>query len=447
MTAQDESQVAQAFPEPASDSRAAQEAPLTIAPKPGKRNYSALAVAANAYLVAFTVDASFSVLDELLRLVPFAGLLGLRNTVAEIVVLASYAVAIALIFIPRLPKRVLLLPVLFALWCAIGAVPLSITYSGWPFDLAIAAAQLAIAAIAFATIRFSTSHWLFTTGALPQKSHVGWRIASNVAATIVALPLVIAALLFTSTAAAVEQQTDGYIHFGLGSIDARETTLTKPYMTVRLVGMVHIAEPQFYQSLIDGLPPHSLVLAEGVTDRDKRLSNGLSYRNAARAIGLQQQPNLAAAIAAAPAPKLAGAAEQDSARPTVERADIDISDFSPTTIHFLRGVSDLYASKNSAELLQRWQAIERGFTQKDYTAVFDDILAKRNRHLIAEFDARSGSYNVVVIPWGAEHMPFVEAQLRKRGFRIQSQQERRVAGYGTIFAALFEGRRAQGGTR
>ena len=77
--------------------------------------FGAAALAANIFLIAFTLDAMLSVLDELLHFASIGFLLPVRNLVAQIVVDAAFIMGIVLIFAPQLPKRVLLPPVLFAL--------------------------------------------------------------------------------------------------------------------------------------------------------------------------------------------------------------------------------------------------------------------------------------------------------------------------------------------
>jgi hypothetical protein len=397
----------------------------------------AAVLAANIFLIAFTVDATFSVIDELLHFASFTALTPVRNFVAELVVFAAFIMGVVLVFTPRLPKRVLLPPILFALWCDFGAPPFGIIYQSHTFDLLIAIAQLVLAGIAFALIYLRTQGWLLKAESLPHKDRIALRIAGNFATSVIVLFLAMIVLSIVSFGALITRETHGYIQFGLTSVEAQETTLVKGRSTVRLVGMVHIAEPQFYQSLIDTLPPHGLVLAEGVTDNQKLLAKGLSYRNAAHALGLQQQPSLALALEQRHEQEAAKPAAQQAALPTIEDADIDISSFTPTTIRFLREVSDLYRGHSLGEVMARFSALQKKFTPHDYTVLMTDIIDKRNRNLLAQFNAQETGHDMIVIPWGAEHMPFMEASLRAQGYRITAQDVRRVAGYGTMLGALF----------
>lgn len=410
---------------------------------------AAAAIAANVYLVGFATDATLSVSDDLMRGAGLAGIIGVRNLVALLVVYASYVMAAGLVFIPQLPKRVLLPPVLFALWCDFGSLPFSILYPDDPlFDIAISASQLVLAIIAFAIIRLETEHTFLSAERLPRKTRVPWRIAGNVAAAILFVPLAFGLILITTIGALIEVETQHYIEFGLTAINAKETTLSDGHRTVRLIGMAHVGEPAFYRSLIDSLPADSVVLAEGIKDRDERLEKRLSYQNTARALGLVQQPSLGRELEDS-LPETEETKTRDhgshKGHPTVLNSDLDLSDFSPDTIRFLTRATDLYASKSLSETLSRMGSFQEGFGPKDYIAVTRDILRKRNRHLLETFDKVAPFYRTIIIAWGAEHMPEIEAGLRKRGYHIVSHDMRRIAGYATIVSGLLHRRNQTGG--
>jgi hypothetical protein len=57
--------------------------------------------------------------------------------------------------------------------------------------------------------------------------------------------------------------------------------------------------------------------------------------------------------------------------------------------------------------------------------------------VLDEFDKRSGEYDSIIIPWGAQHMPGIEAALLQRGYRIQAQRMLPVARYQTIIDRLW----------
>ena len=58
--------------------------------------------------------------------------------------------------------------------------------------------------------------------------------------------------------------------------------------------------------------------------------------------------------------------------------------------------------------------------------IWDDLLHKRNRHLLGELKDHLADYDYAVIPWGAAHMPELAAEIQKAGFKLSSSKEYRV---------------------
>ena len=56
--------------------------------------------------------------------------------------------------------------------------------------------------------------------------------------------------------------------------------------------------------------------------------------------------------------------------------------------------------------------------------IMDDILHRRNVGVIRHLEKALGRYDTVVIPWGALHMKEIEAEILKRGFKLQEERER-----------------------
>lgn len=55
--------------------------------------------------------------------------------------------------------------------------------------------------------------------------------------------------------------------------------------------------------------------------------------------------------------------------------------------------------------------------------IMDDILHDRNKELIRHLKKSVDRYDTIVIPWGAIHMPEIEAAVLKQGFKLQQQRE------------------------
>ena len=403
---------------------------------------------ANIFLLAFALDAGVSLLDEILKAVGASPLASLRISVANVVVLYALAMLLVTIFVPHLPKFILLPLILFELWAAFGAPPFTFSDQSTAFALQIV--QVALIAAAFLVIRLRTGHWLLAAGLLPRKSHLVLRTIISVVVVGLIMPLLGALLLLVAFGSMMEKQTGGYLQFTSSGIEVRETILRKDNKTVRLIGMVHVGEAKFYEALYASFPASGLVLAEGVTDREGRLAGSFSYKGLAEVLGLKVQPQFANPSAEpetkhSPEQKPNPTASREPisipatpGHPRVIYADADVSDFSATTVRFLGKVGELYGSSSFNELLTRLNAIGDQFTEADLTGVFDDILAKRNTRLLAEFDKRIGEYETIVVPWGAQHMPGLEAAVRQRGFHVESQRMLPLAQYQTIIDRLIE---------
>jgi len=395
-----------------------------------KRNVflMAMVVLANVYLVGFAADALLSFADEALSAAGNKTLSPLRNLVAGLVLLATPVMALIVLFVPHLPKLVFLPLIVFIVWAAFGAVPLFPANDNESMLLLLMGLQVALAVGAFLILKARTGSWLLSAAALPYKRHLVARTVAAAAFLIVALPILAGALGLFAIAAVLEAESGGYLDVTSSGIDVRETILTKDEKTVYLVGMMHIGETAFYRTVFEGFPSDALILAEGVSDRQNLLSSDLSYHRVARVLGLEQQPALADQSGAGAQPDEpatdAGRNEEPggsvdaraTGMPEVRPADVDISEFSEVTLRFLNAVADFYASRSVIELIRNSDPLSNEFSEEDYKLVFSDLIGKRNDRLMAEFDAAIVDYDAVVIPWGAMHMPGLEAALRERGF-------------------------------
>jgi len=380
------------------------------------------------------------VLDDGLRLSGLGSALSpLRNGVAGVVAFASVLMAFVLLFIPQLPRRVLLPPVLFALWCAIGAPPLDMTQATGPI---LGVLQLAIALGAFVMVNVFGGRWLLYPDQLPVRGHLVVRTLAALAVTLVALLLLAVSGTLYAFAHQIETMSNHYVQFNAGGLDVQETTLRKGPQTVYLVGMMHVGEASAYEKLFASMPEKALVFPEGVSDTKNLLAGKFNYRRVARVLGLEQQPDIAAVEStASPAPD-SGEESRYATGPVAQsdrhilRADVDVSDFSPVTLRFLTELGELYASPTLGDAVSRFRGLSDHYTESEIASVFDDILIRRNEHLLASFDANAMSYDTVIIPWGALHMPGLEAALTARGYAATERRTIRLVNYGTLLSAV-----------
>ena len=58
--------------------------------------------------------------------------------------------------------------------------------------------------------------------------------------------------------------------------------------------------------------------------------------------------------------------------------------------------------------------------------LFNDLLHKRNRHLLGVIEAELAKSEILVVPWGAAHMPEIAREIQKSGFHLTATEDRTV---------------------
>jgi hypothetical protein len=174
--------------------------------------------------------------------------------------------------------------------------------------------------------------------------------------------------------------------------------------TIKLVPMAHVADSAFYRNISKSFPNGSLILMEGVTDNQNLLTNKISYKRMASSLGLSEQ--------------------QKEFRPSgvkIVRADIDVEEFEPETIDLLNLTMLIHAKGLNAQTISQLFnfSAEEGFEEQ----LFDDLLRKRNRHLLDELQDRLSESDYIIVPWGAAHMPEIAREIQKSGFSLKRSQE------------------------
>ncbi|HEX4646215.1 MAG TPA: hypothetical protein VH598_11465, partial [Verrucomicrobiae bacterium] len=174
--------------------------------------------------------------------------------------------------------------------------------------------------------------------------------------------------------------------------------------TILLFPMSHIADSAFYKSVSQSVSSNSIVLLEGVTDAKNLLTNGISYRRAAKSLGLAEQHH-----------------DLDVHQGELVRADMDVQEFSPTTVDILNLMGLVHSrGLNSGTLLLLMQFSPPPDVEKQ---LFADILLKRNEHLLKELRERLPDSDNFIIPWGAVHMPGLAKEIQKSGFHLVETHE------------------------
>ena len=417
------------------------------------------AMLANVYLMAFALDAGLSILDEIVQgLTGSLVLSATRTAIALGVAVASLVMTMLVVLVPQLPKRAFVPLILFAIWAAFGAPPLDLSNAGFLQLFILVLAQLGLAGLAFVLIHAQTGSCWLAAERLPVKSHLVLRIGISVIAVGVAAFLVAPVLIVGSLVAMVEQDTAGYVRLTGDGVEVADRTFRKGDQTVRLVGMVHIGEAGFYSDLYDGFPKGALVLAEGATDKNKVLEGNLSYKRVAQLLGLDQQPALRPSenrqdrildgpLETAPDDQAQEEISPEApdrqtvpVAPDVIYADIDLSELSETTIDFLNDTAALYDSPSIGVAWQRYVALAGKYPESAIDVVFADLIDRRNEKVLDAFDRSDDTYDAIVIPWGAMHMPGIEQGMVSRGYSFESERYLPLIRYDTLMDRLRERR-------
>lgn len=393
------------------------------------------------FWLLFFADGILSVTDEIASLaggVP--ALSAVRRAIAFIMLGGSVAVAGLASLTPRAPKRALVPLILFAWWAG-PAMAFPLTRWNVPhLALGLAIAQLLLAL----TVLYSC-HGGRWNRPLPLNDSpaFSWRYSLlAVPLTVALFPVLVATSTLSGFTTQVELLTGGYVRVRLDGIYLVERKFQSGDREVRLTGMMHVADREFYSSLLTGIDPAipSVVLVEGVTDR-RRLLGGktLSYNRVARFLNLTPQSDsifsqqIAEGLDGRDGQKTDGA--QVPERPEnreidFRHADVDAESFHPQTIAFILAVVGLFQSPDLRQFVATLVDPSSPITNEAAQAqVMNDILFARNQRLAAEIESSLRDYRRVIVPWGAMHLPEIESWLEARNFVEREESERRALGF------------------
>jgi hypothetical protein len=392
---------------------------------------------ANSVLALSAADALFSLLDEGVRAAGGGTWLAVpRNALAELAMTALSLTVPAMLATPRMPVSVFLPLALATAWLTLGAAPLPL-WIGSPTSLALTgcALQLAAVAVAFALVRARNGgrgYWL--GDAEPDRPAFAWRHSLAFAAGLGLLGPVVA-LGYGALALATEIHvvSHGFVQVGLAGVSLDDRHYQRDGREIRLVGMMHIGDPERYRALTRSFAREStIVLAEGVSDEEGRIASSLHYGKAARAIGLAPQEDLESYLVEGEGPD-AVAPEW----PVVRRADVDASVFSQDTIEMVRWAAEVWDAEDLPTALGLLLRGAREHPERS-RAFFADVVDLRNEHLVGEIERALGEdYERVVVPWGALHLPGIEETVLSWGFAETSRETHPLFAWSTVFAALL----------
>jgi len=362
--------------------------------------------ALNTLWVAFALSAVVAFLDGLLHLVSGYNLLQLvRIPLEMVVVLGSPLAAIAMALSPRVPKTVFGPLVLVELWAVLGMMPLPIYLGLDALSIAIPAVHLAVALALLLRIRQLTGgRLLFPEDFVAEDAFFSWKNTAVVCTlTVLVGPPTLVAYAFLSADLACKVYSADFVRLGPSGLEIAHKRYTRGDQTLDLIGMSHIGDQAVYDVLFDDIPVNAstLLLEEGVSDREGHLGSGPLYEKMAKRAGLATQQPM-----------------RDMTTLEVRNADVDVSRFSPETLELLDLVLDIYRADDPLPPLLKYITFAQ--THEDPEALgqqlHDDLITLRNDVLLEHVDRAFADYNRVVVPWGAYHMKGVEAEILSDGF-------------------------------
>lgn len=382
------------------------------------------------FLYSFTLDAMFSFWAEFYQITS-GPLSDLRNSIALPVLVLGLFLFVATIFTGRVSKRLVVIPVLFLVWATFtGAFPLPIFYLEIN-GLILSGLQVAIAAVLWVGFwRWHGNHGtpgFHDPAAGEGRTGFTWkRFFAMGALTAVVLPVLAICGFLTFGWSQLERVSGGYVRIRPTGIYIARASFAKDSKQVALDGMMHIAQAGFYEKAgWDANGPRTLVLLEGVTDRDGRMPSGTGLDRMARVFGLASQmedgyyrQTLDALRARQPAigPVTKEAVPIED-RVDVKMADVDVSTFQPGTLSYLNAMGAVLRSGDPMNFLRAVTDPTSPLSNETIArGVMRDVLTMRNAHLIQEIDAGLATHERIVVPWGALHLAEIEQHLLGLGF-------------------------------
>lgn len=358
----------------------------------------------------FTFSAVLSVLDDL----TLATLGRQYFTVFRVLAFLPLLPVSMLVYLltalkPGIPKRVFMTVALFLPVATVASLPLYTVFyphAAW-VSLFISAVQLLTALLCIRTLTGSVlPRWpLVPAASLHQRPFSFVHFLGVMLLGVVILPVALLMGTLFSGKLALNQFTSGFVDVSFSGISMEVRDYVRDDgRKVTLVPMAHVGDSKFYEELGTSFPADALVLMEGVSDHQKLLQTPASYGKLA---------------------SLLGAAEQQKVfkpKGTVINADVDVSEFSAETLDLLKRALLIHAKGITPETLS--SLLEASSTPGIEKRLNDDLITRRNRHLLQVMNEKLPETPHIIIPWGAGHMPDIEEQIQKTGFRETGRQKR-----------------------
>jgi hypothetical protein len=375
-----------------------------------------LAILLSLCLGLFLVDAGLSLLDDTLRLLFDLHFLSiLRGMVGLFAVLIAIVVYGLMALTPMIPKRLFIPVTLFNLMALLVALPLMIFFDSRMQQIAwvISFGQVILGLWVLHRVQGGfTFHWPPVAANRLEPRRFSWlNLAVFVLGNVFVLLPAVVVYLAICAAVAVNHFSEGFVTLRPSGLMVQvRNYVRKDGKTIRLIPMAHIGDRAFYRTLSQSFPTNSTILMEGVTDEQNLLTNKITYKRMATSLGLTEQ------------------VKAFKPRGHLVRADVDVEEFSTNTINFLNVIMLVHSKGLNSDTIRT--LVQYSPPPQYEEKLWDDLLRKRNRHLLAEIRTRLPDSQILIVPWGAAHMPELAREIQKSGFRLGETREYTVIRFG-----------------
>lgn len=358
-------------------------------------------------IVMFLITGAVSLLDDTLQLFNRADLTVMRALLLLLMMPLGLITYLFVACSPGLPKRIFLTLALFIPVLNVAVLPLLIYFYEHAIWIAWGSSLLQVLTGIWMIRHLKTGPRI--SWPLVPESRIGedkFRFGHFAAVILAGLFLIIPALLAYTTFSAklaISHFTDGFVKLRSSGIamDVREY-VRDDGKKITLIPMSHVGEPEFYEELSNSFPEDAVVLLEGVTDNQKLFTVQGGYSKMAEAAGVVEQHT------------------HFKPKGRLVPADIDMSELSKETREMLKDAMLIHSKGVTEETLP---ILMKPAPPDLRDKLMDDILTKRNHHLLKIIVRELPNTQEIIVPWGAAHMSEVAEKIQEKGFKPVSSRE------------------------
>ena len=329
----------------------------------------------------------------------------------------SFLFYISLFFVPHIPKKVVLPPLLFLFAFFISNIFFSSIYLSNFLYLLI---PFTLHCVLIIITIFNLSKYYRNTSKVSCdtiSAYIRSFFSFLFSNLFLVIPFYLLLIIFLALFSLKISLQDALFLDSKG-IYINEFILNNGEKDIYLIPMAHIGEESFYQNVTKSLPKkNAVILSEGVSDTEHLLQSKFDYKHVSSMLGIADQK---------------GSFLIEDSRIDVVHADLDVSDFSSVTIKVLNLIGR-YMNSRFKDTLAFLELNKILSDKNKYNLLFTDILDKRNRFLLKTIKSYLPQYNNIIIPWGAKHIPYIRQNILSMGFKNIKQTKIYLLYYSTIY--------------